>query len=152
MCVEWTGGWRVTTRSIIAYKVARQDCNLVKGEVQYLSPVQIRKPQTEKINNGRQLKNARMLGGVLSYMIGGVINSGNPGIYLYRSRGDAEVILGRLPGCHILKMRIPKGTLIRFSRSQNPVSPTPLQCINARQVKVLSVMKAESNFVMSFYT
>jgi hypothetical protein len=116
MCVRWTGKWRKTTRSIVAYKVCHRYGERYVSE--YTSSQ--RMPQDPA---------SRESGRSLQYKIGKQVRSKPPGIYLYRKPVESGA------GQALLKVRIPAGTKIRTGTKTSYDGMT--KTINATRILVL---------------
>lgn len=119
MCVEFTGKWRVATRSMIAYKVAKLADN---GTPQSLVHPMSRSPQSRK--------RGRRLGSIVQYPIGETVKCRGYGLYLHRKVSDSYSDYFA-PRC-VLKIRIERGSRYRLGRLGNR------KTINARKITVLS--------------
>ena len=120
MCVDFVGKWAKAKKDIIAWKVVR------KIDGKYYSP---RSPD----NRFPQYPGGR-LGNITEYIIGKQIKTTYPGYYLYTTREWARKSRICLSDIRIMKLLVPKGTLVRYSsslyfrpRNINALSVIPLE-------------------------
>lgn len=130
MCVVWTGRWRETTRSIIAYKLVSTG---------RFSPVQ-RQDRTSQMIDEHSFVYYRNGADILHYPKGSTLAAEAPGIYLYRHRSEAACIASAgvgigFNGRVVISVRIPKGTQIRLGKQR--FSDVNMLTINALKIEVL---------------
>lgn len=128
MCVTWSGKWRRTTRSIIAYKYVLRSGGVDLGGFYYASPYEFRSLQVNGYSRHSVKAGPNSAAGkILYYHLGELTRSAKPGIYLYRDAMSAHYAC-RSSGV-ILKVRIPKGTLVRLGDNNqiNALAVIPLE-------------------------
>lgn len=111
MCVTWTGKWRKTTRSMVAWKLVSS-----LHPPYYQSPYGFRTPQSNKEgpNESPNTDDPALVGKKLTYKLGVEQRSRRPGIYLYRQAIKLGDFGYAALDYRVLKVRIPAGTLIRY--------------------------------------
>lgn len=127
MCVEWTGKWRQTTRSIIAWKAT--ESNRQSSIVPWLRDIQPWETQADKIRALSEQKR----GSILHYHKNTTVTSEYPGIYLFRTKEAAQQHSLDVGGTNqIVKVRIPVGAHIRlgyYSKSKLTINATTIEVL-----------------------
>lgn len=103
MCTKWTGKWYRTKKDITAYKVV-----LKISKHDYIShwPPRVRSPQRRP---GSYETYKAEKGSSMHYYLGKEAKAGFPGMYCYQRLSEAQWARSLAT---ILKVRIPKGTLV----------------------------------------